>query len=153
DLPDNVTISIVRHGKDPANITVTRGDQKWDTTEKDLDKLPEDLRPHIQRMIGGLGPVQISMPRGFNMTPMHIQAMPPLDRLPGMNPPPRDGRPGTRSDGNRPRPPEGDDGGPPSDRLFPPGPRGSADGRQPPMMDRGSVPPELMERLDRLDQR
>ena len=47
-IPDNMTISIVRQGGKTAQITVTRGDDKWEVTEGELDKLPEDVRPIVQ---------------------------------------------------------------------------------------------------------
>jgi len=50
-LPDNLTISITRQGKKPATIAVTRGDQKWEVNENELDKLPADIRPHVERML------------------------------------------------------------------------------------------------------
>lgn len=61
ELPDNLTISITRQGKKPATIAVTRGDQKWEVNENELDKLPADIRPHVERMLrhgvrGLLGP-------------------------------------------------------------------------------------------------
>jgi hypothetical protein len=61
ELPDNLTVSITRQGKNPAKITVTRGDQTWEIGEDNLDKLPADIRPHVERMLrhnmrGLLGP-------------------------------------------------------------------------------------------------
>lgn len=51
-LPDNVKIEIRKEGEKPAEIKVTRGDESWSVNENELDKLPEDLRPHIERMLG-----------------------------------------------------------------------------------------------------
>jgi len=48
ELPDNVTLTIVREGKNPAKITVKRGDETWEVTADNLDKLPEDLRPVVR---------------------------------------------------------------------------------------------------------
>ncbi len=57
-LPGNLSVAITRHGKEPAKIVVQRGDDKWEVTEEELDKLPADVRPHVERMIGRgvLGP-------------------------------------------------------------------------------------------------
>ncbi len=51
-LPGNVTISITKTGEKPAKITVTRDDEKWEVTEEQLDKLPDDIRSHVERMLG-----------------------------------------------------------------------------------------------------
>ncbi|MBN2023361.1 MAG: PDZ domain-containing protein [Pirellulales bacterium] len=53
-LPGNMSISITKEGDQPAKIVVKRGDESWETTEKDLDKLPEDVRPHVRRMLEGV---------------------------------------------------------------------------------------------------
>lgn len=65
DLPNNVTITITKQGKDPAKIAVTRGDEKWEVTEGELGKLPADLRPHVEWMLRhGLQGVLSPMPEG-----------------------------------------------------------------------------------------
>ncbi len=51
-LPGNVKILIRKEGDKPAEIEVTRGDENWSVNEDELDKLPADLRPHIERMLG-----------------------------------------------------------------------------------------------------
>jgi hypothetical protein len=51
-LPDNVTIAMTRQGHQPAKIHVSRGEQNWEVTENELDKLPADLRPYVERMLG-----------------------------------------------------------------------------------------------------
>jgi hypothetical protein len=66
-LPPNMSITISKEGDQPAKIVVKRGDEKWELTEKQLDKLPADVRPHVERMlgrgalgiIGGLGSVDV----------------------------------------------------------------------------------------------
>lgn len=65
DLPNNVTITITKQGKEPAKIAVTRGDEKWEVTEGELGKLPADLRPHVEWMLRhGLQGVLSPMPEG-----------------------------------------------------------------------------------------
>jgi hypothetical protein len=55
-LPGNLTISVTKQGDQPAKIVVKRDDQKWEVTENELDKLPNDVRPHVERMLGfGMG--------------------------------------------------------------------------------------------------
>jgi hypothetical protein len=51
-LPDNLSISITRSGKQPAKITVNRGKDHWEVSENELDKLPADVRPHVERLLG-----------------------------------------------------------------------------------------------------
>lgn len=50
-LPNGVSISISRTNNDPAKISVKRGAESWDITDKELDKLPPELRPHVERML------------------------------------------------------------------------------------------------------
>jgi hypothetical protein len=51
-LPDNVSVTITRSGDKPARIVVKRGDEKWEVTEDQLDKLPDDVRGPVERMLG-----------------------------------------------------------------------------------------------------
>jgi len=51
-LPGNVSVVVTKQGDQPAKIVVKRGDQKWEVTEKELDKLPADVRPHVEQMLG-----------------------------------------------------------------------------------------------------
>ncbi len=52
ELPEGLSIAITRKGSDPAEIVVKRGDEKWEVTEKELDKLPDDVREHVERLLG-----------------------------------------------------------------------------------------------------
>lgn len=63
EFPENLTISVTRKGKGPAQVVVERGDDKWTTTSDHLESLPEDVRPHVERMVGG-GPMRM-MIRGL----------------------------------------------------------------------------------------
>jgi membrane-associated protease RseP (regulator of RpoE activity) len=51
-LPENLSIAITRSGKQPAKIVVKRDKDQWEVTEKELEKLPADVRPHVERMLG-----------------------------------------------------------------------------------------------------
>ncbi len=51
-LPANLNISIQRSGDEPARIKVTQGDSSWDISEDEIDQLPDDVRPHVERMLG-----------------------------------------------------------------------------------------------------
>lgn len=53
-LPDNLSITITCQGKQPARITVKRDEVTWELTEDELDKLPAEIRPHVQHMLAGL---------------------------------------------------------------------------------------------------
>jgi hypothetical protein len=60
NLPNGVSISIQKQNDQPTHITVTRGSDKWEITGDDpaaLKKLPDELRPLVERMLhgGGLG--------------------------------------------------------------------------------------------------
>lgn len=52
DLPKDLKVLINKEGDGPTKIHVERGDEKWDVTEKDLDKLPEDVRMHVKKFLG-----------------------------------------------------------------------------------------------------
>ena len=57
-LPNGVSISIQKQNDKPTHITVQRGDDKWEITGDDaeaLKKLPDDLRPAVERMVHGGG--------------------------------------------------------------------------------------------------
>ena len=68
-LPNGVSVSITRTNDEPAKITVKRGKESWEITEAQLDKLPADLRPHVETMLG--------------RNPFHAMAMPGMGQ-PGM---------------------------------------------------------------------
>lgn len=52
DVPENLSITIKKTGKQPAQITVEKGNDKWQVSEEELDNLPEDVRGHVRRMVG-----------------------------------------------------------------------------------------------------
>ncbi len=56
NVPNGVSISINKQNDQPAEITVKRGDETWTVVgddEEALAKLPEDLRPMVERMTSG----------------------------------------------------------------------------------------------------
>jgi membrane-associated protease RseP (regulator of RpoE activity) len=70
-LPGNLSVAITKTGDGPAKISVERGDEKWEITEENLDQLPDDVRPHVERMLGGT-PAQPSIdwgPHDFDFVP------------------------------------------------------------------------------------
>jgi membrane-associated protease RseP (regulator of RpoE activity) len=72
NMPEGVSVSISKEGDKPTHITVKRGDETWEVTEGDkesLEKLPEDLRPHVEQMLHGASPFDLhnqgAGPRAF----------------------------------------------------------------------------------------
>lgn len=51
-LPGDMTVTIEKHGEKPAKVTVKQGDKTWQAAEDSLDKLPEEARNYVQRMLG-----------------------------------------------------------------------------------------------------
>ncbi len=49
-LPEGMSISISKSDDKPATIDVQQGDKKWSVTEDELDKLPPEIRVHVERM-------------------------------------------------------------------------------------------------------
>jgi len=58
-LPEGLTIAITKTGNEPARISVKKDGKTWEVTEKELDKLPPDIRPHVERMLGRGGPIDM----------------------------------------------------------------------------------------------
>jgi hypothetical protein len=59
NIPNGVSVSVQKEGGNPARITVKRGDETWTVVgddEESLKKLPEDLRPMVERMLHGDSP-------------------------------------------------------------------------------------------------
>jgi hypothetical protein len=73
-LPDDTTVVITRHGNDPAKIVVEKGQQRWEATDQELNKLPAEVRPYVERM---LQPYEAwpSMPRISPTQPMPDAAL------------------------------------------------------------------------------
>ena len=50
-LPDDLSITITRTGKQPAKIVVKKDDKSWIISENQLDQLPKQVRPHVERLL------------------------------------------------------------------------------------------------------
>ena len=50
-MPGNLRVTITRQADKPASIVVQRGEEKWELTEEELDKLPDDIRPHVEQFL------------------------------------------------------------------------------------------------------
>ncbi len=59
DLPSDLEVTITKKGEGAAQITIKRGEEKWEVDANSLDKLPDDLRPHIKKMLGKAQEVRI----------------------------------------------------------------------------------------------
>lgn len=68
DLPEDLSVSISKTGKEPAQIVVKRGDDKWEVTDEQLDQLPDDVRPLVEQMLGRTPGFTV------NLRPMEPQA-------------------------------------------------------------------------------
>ncbi len=51
-MPGDMSVVIKKQGPKPATVTVTRGEETWKVTEDSLDQLPDDVRPHGERLLG-----------------------------------------------------------------------------------------------------
>jgi len=52
ELPENLEVRITRKGGQPAQIVVKQNDKTWEVTEDQLGELPEEIRPHVEQMLG-----------------------------------------------------------------------------------------------------
>jgi hypothetical protein len=50
-LADGSNVEITRQGAEPANVTVTRDKEKWEGTSADLSKIPEKIRPEVEKLL------------------------------------------------------------------------------------------------------
>jgi len=68
-MPKNLSIQINKTGDTAAKIKVTLDGKTWEVTEENLEKLPENVRAHVKRTLGGEhGRVEISFgPGGHEM--------------------------------------------------------------------------------------
>jgi membrane-associated protease RseP (regulator of RpoE activity) len=62
-LPDDMTVTITRKGKEPAKVTVKQGEKTWETTEDKLAELPPSVRPLVEGMLA---------PRAWPMIPQQL---------------------------------------------------------------------------------
>ena len=67
-MPADLSVNINKNGDKPAQIEVRRGNDSWKVTENDLDKLPKDIRPFVERMFGH-GPIWVGGTAAFDAVP------------------------------------------------------------------------------------
>jgi hypothetical protein len=80
-LPGNMSINISRSSDKPAKISVSFNDKKWEVAENDLDKLPEEVRPHVERMLGRMK-MGIMSAEAMNFPPDVLIPAPPQQGMP-----------------------------------------------------------------------
>lgn len=80
-LPKNVSVQIMKTGEEPARIVVKRDEKTYEATEGKLDEIPSDLRPHVERMLGGNGAWAIAAP---HVRILHGQPAAPMPGIPPM---------------------------------------------------------------------
>ena len=52
ELPDDMSITIHKQGKQPADVEVKQGDKTWNVKENDLAPLPDEVRKHVEAYLG-----------------------------------------------------------------------------------------------------
>lgn len=60
---ETLRISVSKDGDEPAKVLVERNDESWETTEDDLDKIPEEIRGKVKSFLES-GSIQIHMNNG-----------------------------------------------------------------------------------------
>ncbi len=68
-MPENLSVIVRKQGDQPARIEVRRDDDKWELSENDLDKLPDDVRPFVERMLGGGFGAELGVMKSFDVVP------------------------------------------------------------------------------------
>ncbi len=86
-LPADMRVTIRKEGNEPAQVTVERGEDVWEVSEHDLAELPDDVRPHVERMLGRM---PVAGLEGFRVLPRRPG---PLDEPPPRPEPPAARRP------------------------------------------------------------
>ena len=51
NLADGSKVEITQHGSEPAKVVVTHGKDKWEGTSSDLSKIPEKVRPEVEKLL------------------------------------------------------------------------------------------------------
>jgi membrane-associated protease RseP (regulator of RpoE activity) len=77
NFPEDLSVSVSKEGDKPAKIVVQKKDQKWEIKEDELDKLPADVRPFVDRMLGR-GTIS------YTIAPGGLPALPPIQAVPGV---------------------------------------------------------------------
>jgi membrane-associated protease RseP (regulator of RpoE activity)/polyhydroxyalkanoate synthesis regulator phasin len=52
-FPNGLSLSVTKENDQPAKIVAKKDGKTYEATEGNLESLPEDVRPHVQRVLGG----------------------------------------------------------------------------------------------------
>jgi membrane-associated protease RseP (regulator of RpoE activity) len=86
-LPGNMSVVVTQQGDQPAKIVVKRNNENWEVTEKELDKLPADVRPFVEQMLGrNMFGVIAGPSASGTMTPGHMPPMTGSINIPTLPP-------------------------------------------------------------------
>lgn len=75
-FPKDLHVHITKHGEKPVEIVVERGEKRWTVTEEKLADLPDDVRPHVEALLG-----RMSLPQ-FDVEIEEGAAVPGVPALP-----------------------------------------------------------------------
>jgi hypothetical protein len=68
-FPEDLHVHIHKHGDKPAEIVVERGEKKWTISEDKLNELPDDIRPHVESLLGRLPMPKFDLELGEGSAP------------------------------------------------------------------------------------
>jgi len=69
-LPDDVTVTVVRKGSEPAQVTIRKGEKSWESTEIQLATLPAEVRPYAEQvLVGRAMSMRATTARGVHAVP------------------------------------------------------------------------------------
>ena len=75
-LPSNMSVVISKEGDQPAKVKVTKDDETWEVTEDEIDKLPKEVRQHVERMMGGIRRFRVEV---FDFVPKEWPTLPRIE--------------------------------------------------------------------------
>lgn len=73
ELPQDMSISVQKSGKEPARIVVKKGDKTWEVAESKLSDLPGEVREVVERFLAGGLPERMAF---------RFQGQPGMPRMP-----------------------------------------------------------------------
>jgi hypothetical protein len=152
EFPDDLSVTIRKKGKEPADVEVKKGDKSWNVKDTELAQLPDDVRRPVETLLGrAVVHMRVVGPGGQpgpNVKPyLHILQK----NRPGGPDGPPEGPPGPGRHGP-PGPPPGV--GREGDHDGPPGPPGERADRGAPRARRPGGPAERSgQSRDRLERR
>jgi hypothetical protein len=85
-MPSGLSVSIQKQDNQPAQITVKRGDETWNIVGDDpgsLEQLPDDVRPFVEQLLAGSGPMRIPLPAMPNIEIPNMPVPPVAPGAPG----------------------------------------------------------------------